>query len=586
MANDLITLLETQIKTALKKLNLPDVNINIEYPKNETHGDLASSVALTLYAKLREENNSTYASPMALAQTIADQLKQTNDQRFTSIDVLPPGFINFNISQTALLDQFNHEYAKETPVTATNQGKKVIVEYSSPNIAKPFTVGHLRSTIIGQAIANIKSATGWTVLRDNHLGDWGTQFGKLIYAIKQNWIPIQSIETADNPVELLVELYVKFHQEAETNPDLEAEARAWFKKLEDNDQQARSIWQQCVDWSWKEFDRIYRLLNVSFSHKLNQGRGLGESFFENKMQPVIDQLEQQKLLTIGEEGAKIVEFESMPPLMILKKDGATLYATRDLATDYYRLQTFQPDIIINEVGNEQSLYFKQIFEIETKLGWFKPHQRVHVGHGLYRFKDGKMSTRKGNVIWLSDVIEKAIKKAHHLINEGDNHSRLSDHDQLAKEIAIGALIWNDLKGEPKRDIVFDWDEILSMKGNSGPYIQYTHARTHSIHTKAAAAPEPIDLDAPINLEERALITWLIRFDSTIMKADQTLNPSVIATYLYELCQRFNTFYNQHTILGQKDGRQAPKHRLTLTNHTRKIIHTGLSLLGIPAPNKM
>jgi arginyl-tRNA synthetase len=586
MANDIIAHLNTQITTALTALSLPETDGGIEYPKNETHGDYASSVALTLFPKIKESDTNTYSSPLELAQQIVKQLEQHNDASIDTITAVAPGFINFTFSQTTLIDQFNQEFSKNDPITATNQGKKVIVEYSSPNIAKPFTIGHLRSTIIGQAIANIKSATGWTVLRDNHLGDWGTQFGKLIYAIKQNWIPFEHIEGSDTPVKLLVDLYVKFHEEAEKDDSLNDEARAWFKKLEDGDREARQLWQKCIDWSWKEFDRVYQRLGITFSPELNNGRGLGESFFEDKMQVVLDQLESKNLLSVGELGAKVVDFgEKHPPLMILKKDGATLYATRDLATDYYRLQTFQPYVIINEVGNEQSLYFKQIFEIESQLGWYQPHQRVHIGHGMYRFKDGKMSTRKGNVIWLEEVIDKAVQKAMEIIEADPKHNP-EEKQQLAHDIGVGALKWNDLKGEAKRDIIFDWDEILSMKGNSGPYIQYTHARTCSLLAKATTTLNTMDSNAPLNTLERSLITWLIRFDATVKQADQTHNPSQIATYLYELCQRFNTFYNQHTILGQNPEQPAPPHRLTLTSQTKKIIHTGLSLLGIKAPEHM
>lgn len=571
------------ISKALIDLQLPTVDFIVEHPANETFGDYATNVALQVFPQL---DSTTFSSPRQLAEHLKSQLEQMDDSHhFASIQVAGPGFINFTVSTSTLINSINNFITQNDLNLNTHQNKTVIVEYSSPNIAKPFTIGHLRSTIIGDAIANIKSATGWKVMRDNHLGDWGTQFGKLICAIKKDWLPFHEIENSPNPVKLLVELYVKFHQQAETDANLEDEARSWFKKLEDNDPEARAIWQQCIDWSWKEFSRIYKLLNVSFSGEFNQGRGLGESFFEDKMSTIIDQLEEHNLLTTGELGAKVVEFadDKLPPLMILKKDGATLYATRDLATDYYRKHTYQPDCIINEVGLEQSLYFQQIFQIEHQLGWYQPGQRIHVGHGMYRFKDGKMSTRKGNVIWLEEVIDKAISKAAELINPNTYSDQPEARQLLAQQIGIGALKWNDLKGEAKRDIVFDWNDILAMKGNSGPYIQYTYARTHSVLTKTKLVPTQVDSKSSLNDQEISLIRWLIRYPEFLTAADQSNNPSLIASFAYELCQRFNSFYNHHSILGEID--QHP-HRLALTIQTQRLIKKCLNLLGIDAPEKM
>lgn len=407
--------IKTIINQALFSLQLPQVDYTIEHPQIESHGDYATNVAMVLFPILKKEGNSAYTNPRILAEAIVSKL---NDQtaclsNYQTISIAGPGFINFTLKPTSYVTELNlittqkNNYGKSD----THRGKNVIVEYSSPNIAKPFTIGHLRSTIIGDSIANLKQAVGWTVFRDNHLGDWGTQFGKQIYAIK-TWGNEAEIESAQEPVKLLVDLYVRFHQEAETHPEMEDEARLWFKRLEDGDPEARRLWKKCIDWSWKEFSSIYKELGII--HTENDGRGYGESFFEDKMQPVIDILNHAQMLKEGKEGAQIVEFEGtkLPPLMILKKDGATLYATRDLATDYFRMHHYGTDItIINEVGAEQSLYFQQLFAIETALGWFRKEQRQHVGHGLYRFKDIKMSTRKGNVIWLKDVINEAKKRA-------------------------------------------------------------------------------------------------------------------------------------------------------------------------------
>jgi len=459
------------LATALKNVGVYFVP-TVDYPDDPRHGDYATNVALVAAKKLGKQ-------PMELGEELKKNFLALSF--IERIEVVKPGFINFWISYKALLN--------EKTIANIGKGKAVIVEYSSPNIAKPFTIGHLRSTIIGDAIANLLEATGWDVKRDNHIGDWGTQFGKQIYAIK-HWGNEEEIEQSKQPVKLLVELYIKFHDEAEKNPQLEDEAREWFKKLEDGDPEARRLWQKCITWSWNEFDHIYTLLNVSFTE--NKGKGYGESFFEDKMSLVVDELKEKELLKEGENGAKLVFFpnDELPPLMILKQDGASLYATRDLATDKFRLDTYGKDVvIINEVGTEQSLYFKQLFKLEEMLGWVTKNQRIHVKHGLYRFKEGKMSTRKGNVIWLKDVLEEAGKRAFAIMDEAKKQLQLSAYEQalLGLKVGIGAIKWSDLKRSAEQDITFDWDDMLTMQGNSGPYIQYTYARTQSVLRKDQTA---------------------------------------------------------------------------------------------------
>ncbi|PIP18441.1 MAG: arginine--tRNA ligase, partial [Parcubacteria group bacterium CG23_combo_of_CG06-09_8_20_14_all_35_6] len=448
--------------------------ISLEFSENEKFGDYSTSFAMKYWLDFGFKNSQEFAI------FLTEKLRQ--DKRLTEIvskiETIEPGFINFWLKKEILTDNLEEILKKKEKygISRINNGKIAIVEYSSPNIAKPFTIGHLRSTIIGDAIASLLQATGWKVYRDNHLGDWGTQFGKMIYAIKA-WGNEEEIAKSKNPVKDLVALYVKFHEQVENNPYLEDEARQWFKKLEDGNGEAKRLWQKCVDWSWLAFDKIYSKLGVVFSYEFENGRGLGESFFENKIKAVIDELEEKKLLKTGEKGAKLVFFEKdkYPPAMILKKDGATLYHTRDLATDKYRLEKYNPDLIINEVGAEQTLYFQQLFEMEKLLGWYKDGQRVHIGHGLIKFKEGKMSTRKGNAIWMEEVLEEAQKKA---IELGSRDAGLADI------VSIGALKYNDLKREPKTEIVFNWEEILNMKGDSGPYLQYVYARCQSVLEKA------------------------------------------------------------------------------------------------------
>lgn len=552
------------IDTVIQAMGLEGTGYVVEHPGDEEHGDFSTNVALQLKTKdLTLKTN----NPRELAEGIkAEILKQVQDEDLDfieKIEVAGPGFINFYLSKeflTAEMQRVNDQGDKY----GTNQigeGKKVIVEYSSPNIAKPFTVGHLRSTVIGDAIANLLMANGWQVKRDNHLGDWGTQFGKQIVALKELGkgslaANLAELEKSNNPVKYLVDLYVEFHQRAESDPALEEKGREWFTKLEKGDIEARELWQKCVDWSWVEFAKIYERLGIKFSEEFNGGRGLGEAYFEDKMGEVLEILDKQEWYREGQDGAKLVFFpeEKYPPAMIVKKDGSTLYATRDLATDWYRKKNYQPDLIVNEVGAEQSLYFKQLYEIEQMLGWYERGQRVHVGHGMYRFAEGKMSTRKGNVIWLEEVLEEAVSRASGMQKEEIAASALgglamTNNTSVAEMVGIGALKWNDLKGEAKRDIVFDWEMILSMKGNSGPYMQYTVVRARSVLAKASKTNiQDLMFNIQINPEELAVLRWVYRYPEVVLQAGKEFAPHLVATYLYELAQRFNSFYNKHSIL--------------------------------------
>ncbi len=558
-----------KVAQVLQKIGLSAAALNISSPSQESFGDYSTSIALQL-AKTTKRN------PMEIAQEIADGIE--TDELIDKVEVMKPGFVNIWIAKDKLLNTLvNIDSSFGNNIIY--QGKKIIVEYSSPNIAKPFTVGHLRSTIIGDAVANLLSATGATVFRDNHLGDWGTQFGKQIYAIK-TWADEQKIEQSENPVKELVALYVKFHEEAEKDPQIEDEARKWFKRLEEGDEEARRLWKKCIDWSWKEFNKIYEKLGISFTE--NDGRGYGESFFEDKMQPVIDELRKKQLLTES-KGAELVFYpdEKLPPLMIIKQDGATLYSTRDLATDKFRLENsrYGRDVmIINEVGAEQALYFRQIFELEQMLGWTKEGQRIHIKHGMYRFKDMKMSTRKGNTIWLEDVLEEATRRAIGLAKDKVN-------EEAAEKVGIGALKWNDLKRSSHLDIVFDWDEILNMQGNSGPYIQYTYVRCKSVLNKVKVIPNEFEGSLSLNDEETAILRTLIKYPEVVQDAAENFAPNYITTYLYDLSQKYNLFYQKHQIL-KEENEGIKNFRMLLTQKVSTVLSHGLSLLGIEAVEKM
>ena len=577
------------LRDLLKKFAREHIKFLIEAPENESFGDYASNIALALWANQESGiKNQEYKNPLELAQKIVDFI--IHDSRFMihfeRVETVKPGFINFWISKDYLFSQLKQilEQKEKFGSKSEDLNKKVIVEYSSPNIAKPFTVGHLRSTIIGCAIANLLAANGWKVYRDNHVGDWGTQFGKQIYAIK-TWGDEKKIEQSENPVKDLVALYVKFHEEAEKNPELEEKAREWFKKLENGDAEARRLWKKCVDWSLREFKKIYQELGVEFTE--NNGLGYSEAFFEDKIQPVIKELREKKLLKES-DNAELVFFpkdpsahsgqDKFPPLMILKKDGTTLYATRDLATDKFRLEKYGKDVlIINEVGNEQSLYFKQLFEVEKMLGWVKDGQRIHIKHGLHRFKDAKMSTRKGNTIWLEDVLKEAVKRALNLSSE--------KNIKIAEKVAIGAIKWNDLKRGSNLDIVFDWNEILNMQGDSGPYIQYAFVRTQSVLVKVKSQKSKVksaSQNSKLENEEISLLRALNKFPEVVAVAGEKFAPNILCNYLFDLAQKFNLFYQKHKIIGSSQ----EDFRLTLTAGVGQVIKNGLNLLGIEAPEKM
>jgi len=554
------------------------VNFLVEKPENENFGDYSSNIALVLFKNKGLRINDKFKTSMDLAKAISDKLNASSliPNPCNRVEAVKPGFINFYLSKNYLFSQLKEILEKKEKFGSKNEdlNKKVVVEYSSPNIAKPFTVGHLRSTIIGNAIANLLQANGWKVFRDNHLGDWGTQFGKQIYAIK-TWGDEKKIEDSQNPVKELVALYIKFHAEAEKNPELEEKAREWFKKLENGDLEAKRLWRKCVDWSLKEFQVIYEKLGIRFTE--NNGLGYGEAFFEDKIKDVLLELNDKKLLGKS-DGAELIFFQNdkFPPLMITKKDGTTLYSTRDLATDKFRLGKYGKDaLIINEVGAEQSLYFNQLFEAEKMLGWVKDGQRIHIKHGLYRFKDERMSTRKGNTIWLEDVLKEAEKRALSLGSEKDT--------EIARKVAIGAIKWNDLKRSSNLDIVFDWDEILNMQGDSGPYIQYAYARTQSVlrKTQNTNFQFPIS-NFQLESEELSLLRTICKFSEIVEQAGEKFAPNILCNYLFDLAQKFNLFYQKYKIIGSKE----QDSRLSLTKAVGSVIKNGLNLLGISAPEKM
>ncbi|KKQ67827.1 MAG: Arginine-tRNA ligase [Candidatus Shapirobacteria bacterium GW2011_GWE2_38_30] len=418
---------------------------------------------------------------------------------------------------------------------------------------------------------------GWNCIGDNHLGDWGTQFGKLIVAILK-WGGAEK-DLDSYTIDDLEKLYVKFHKEAEKDDTLVEEAREWFSKLENKDPEARKIWEKVVEISLEEFRRVYELLNVSIDV------ANGESFYVDKTDDLIKIIEKKGLI-VDSQGAKIIEFENMPPAILVKSNGATTYFTRDMATVKYRFDNWKPDLAIYEVGVDQLLHFSQVFETAKKMGWEPKEGFVHVAHGLLRWKGGKFSTRKGDTIHLSDVIDQAMDRARELarISKISKEMTNDEKEEMVKKVAIGAIKFNDLAQDPKKDIIFDWDKVMNLSGDSGPYLQYTYARCLSVldKTKIKETKNIINIPEKINLEEEALIKELYKFEEKIIEAAERFSPAVIAEYLLGVARLFNEFYGKHRIIDQKE----EVFRLFLVRTTVSVLAFGLELLGIEKIEKM
>jgi len=555
------------LKKAVDELDIETNNINLERPAGEGFGDWSTNVAMI-------EGRKTKKDPRQLAEEIMEKVKKP--EFVEKIEVAGGGFINFYINretQVRAAEKLNYEVELKKVLSEHGKSKTVVVDYSAPNIAKPFGIGHLRSTNIGQAIYNIYKILGWRCIGDNHLGDWGTQFGKMITAIDR-WGK-KAVENMS--IEELEKLYVKFHQEAESDEKLEGEARQWFSKLEKGDKKAREIWQKIVDTSIKEFDRVYKILGVKidFAH--------GESFYLSMLGDVI---EEGKSIAKKSQGALVVELANMPPAMLRKSNGATTYFTRDMATIKYRMKEWNPDLIVYEVGADQGLHFRQVFAAAEKMGWIDNCRLVHVGHGLLRWKDAKFSTRKGDTIHLLEVIEKARQKAIEAAQNRLVGKKMKEEEkkEVVEAVAIGAIKFADLLSDPKKDIIFDWERVMNFEGNSGPYLQYTYARCKSV-LKKTEIREQKNLDKMAEKwekEEESLLKILGRFEEKIVEAADRFCPSVIAEYLLAVARAYNEFYAQHKIIGEKE----EVRRIFLTRCTASVLKLGLTLLGIKTVERM
>lgn len=509
---------------------------------------------------------------------IAQELKESIDKSYFEKIETVGGYLNFFIDKNAYTKHVLEMavYQKEQYGSSSiGNGKNVIVEYSSPNIAKPFHIGHLCSTAIGNALYKMMHFQGYNTIGINHLGDWGTQFGKLIVAYKK-WVDEEALER--EPINELLRIYVKFHEEAEKDPSLDGLARMHFKNLEDGCPEETQLWQRMKDLSLKEFNRVYDMLNIKFDSLA------GESFYSDKMDAVVEEIEQKGLLTES-NGALVVNLDeyNIPPCIIKKSDGATIYATRDLAAAIYRKKTYDFYKNIYVVGTPQALHFKQVFTTLKLMGHEWAKDCVHVGFGLVKFAEKKLSTRKGDVIFLEDLLNEAVARALELIEQ--KNANLENKNNVAKKVGIGAVVFAYLKNNRERDILFSWKDILNFDGETGPYVQYTYARGKSILRKAEGFSGEPDYSKLNTTDEFELVKLVAGFNEAILAAIDKYEPSMLTRYIIDVAKAFNKFYNLYSILSCEDeGLKAA--RLKLVEATIIVIKNGLSLLGIDVVEKM
>ncbi len=549
-------------------MDIDEVLGMIEVPANKEMGDYAFP-CFKLAKKFRK-------APNLIAADICGKLEGSDS--FTKIECVA-AYINFFTDKSSyaktVIESVNNAGAKYGE-SSEGEGKTIVIDYSSPNIAKPFHVGHLRSTVIGSALYNIFEKLGYKCVGINHLGDWGTQFGKLIEAYKL-WGSKEAVE--EKGISELTRIYVKFHEEAEKDDSLNDRARAWFVKMQDGDEEAISLWKWFYDISIKEFERVYEKLGVKFDYYT------GESFYNDKMDAVVEELKAKNLL-VESNGAMIVDLEDakMPPCLILRTDGGTLYATRDITAALYRKKTYDFDKCIYVTAIDQNLHFAQWFKVIEKMGYDWSKDLVHVPFGLVSLEDGKLSTRKGKVVLMEDLLNEAVKKTTGIIDE--KNPDLPNKEEVAKQVGIGAVIFDDLYNGRIKDIVFSWDRMLNFDGETGPYVQYTHARACSVLKKAGYDKKVENIDYSVLTDDAAadVCKTIALFNDKIKEAANRYEPSVIARYLVDVAQSFNKFYHDNIILA--DDENVKNARLALVDAVRTVIKSGLAILGIDAPEQM
>lgn len=557
-------LIASELAKVIEGLDQETILNLLEQPKSSDLGDIAFP-AFSL-AKIERK------APQAIAADIAEKIDASH---FEKVVATGP-YVNFFLDKSQISDQVikaviqaGADYGQQDE----GHGGNITIDLSSPNIAKPFSVGHLRSTVIGDALSNIFRKMGYNTIKINHLGDWGKQFGLLMVAYKK-WGSKEAVEA--NPIDELLKLYVRINAEIENDPALDEEGRLWFKKLEDGDPEATELWQWFRDESLVEFNRIYKLLGVEFD-SLN-----GEAFYNDKMDEAVQILEEKGLLKES-KGASIVELDdvNLPPAMIKKSDGATLYITRDIATAIYRARTYNFAKNIYAVGQEQSNHFRQLKAVLKKMGFDWSDDMIHVDFGLVTKNRQKLSTRKGNIILLEPTLQEAISRAKAQIEE--KNPELENKEEVAHAVGVGAVKFYDLKTDRRNGYDFDLEAMVSFEGETGPYVQYAYARIQSILRKANFTPSA---DATYSLsdpESWEIIKLLQDFSRVVKRAAENYDPSLIAKYAINLAQAFNKYYAHTRILDESPERDS---RLALSYSTAVVLKEALRLLGVEAPEKM
>lgn len=557
-------LIASELAKVIDSLDQDAILNLLEQPKSSDLGDIAFP-AFSL-AKVERK------APQAIAADIAEKIDQS---AFEKVVATGP-YVNFFLDKSKISDQVIKsviEAGADYGQQDEGHGQNITIDLSSPNIAKPFSVGHLRSTVIGDALSNIFRKMGYNTIKINHLGDWGKQFGLLMVAYKK-WGSKEAVEA--NPIDELLKLYVRINAEIENDPELDEEGRKWFKKLEDGDPEATELWQWFRDESLVEFNRIYKLLGVEFD-SLN-----GEAFYNDKMDEAVQILEEKGLLKES-KGASIVELDdvNLPPAMIKKSDGATLYITRDIATAIYRARTYNFVKNIYAVGQEQSNHFRQLKAVLKKMGFDWSDDMVHVDFGMVTKNRQKLSTRKGNIILLEPTLQESISRAKAQIEE--KNPELENKEEVAHAVGVGAVKFYDLKTDRRNGYDFDLEAMVSFEGETGPYVQYAYARIQSILRKANFTPST---DATYSLsdpESWEIIKLLQDFSRVVKRAAENYDPSLIAKYAINLAQAFNKYYAHTRILDESSERES---RLALSYSTAVVLKEALRLLGVDAPEKM
>ncbi|MBX4258798.1 arginine--tRNA ligase [Clostridium estertheticum] len=556
----------------LVELDIETIESLIEIPPKPEMGEFAFP-CFQLSKVMRK-------APNMIAKDLKEKIEKDG---FEKIECFGP-YLNFFLDKGAFIKNTVEKILDEGDNYGSSkigEGKNIVVEYSSPNIAKPFHVGHLFTTVIGNSLYKILSFEGYNCTGINHLGDWGTQFGKLIYAYK-NWVDEDAL--ASEPIKELLRIYVKFHEEADLDPTLNEQAKMYFKKLEDGCDEEVELWTKFRDVSLVEFKKLYETLNVKFDSYA------GESFYCDKMDDIIKDIDAKGLL-VDSNGAKVVMLDeyNIPPCIIKKSDGATIYATRDLAAATYRKKTYDFHKNIYVVGKDQALHFKQVFTTLKLMGNKWADDCVHVPFGTVRFADKKLSTRKGDVIFLDDLLNQAVAKTLEVINE--KNPELENKEDVAKKVGIGAIVFTYLKNHRERDIVFNWEEMLSFDGETGPYVQYTYARAKSILRKVEETSKnnendvELDYDKLNSKEEFELVKQLEGFQKSILFAIDKLEPSMVTRYVIDVAKAFNKFYNQYNISNLKDEADK-KAKIKMVEATCQVIKNALGLIGIEVVDRM